>query len=89
MKLCDQLRCHRGYPWIRIAMIIIIMIVLIHCRRVPTQPIVGNFTQKKELLTPNYKKELHLFQTMNPADQVEYLHLSRDQKLVKYGNKLL
>jgi hypothetical protein len=36
-----------------------------------------------------YEKELHLFQSMSSSEQVEYLNLSRDNKLVKYGNKLL
>ena len=51
--------------------------------------IVDFFAQKKENFNPNYIKELNLFQSMSPNAQQEYLNMSKDEKLVKYGHSLM
>lgn len=47
------------------------------------------FTQQKETFFPKYDKELDLFKSMDMNEQQEYLDLTREIKLVKYGSKLL
>lgn len=40
-------------------------------------------------IDPSYEKELNLFKNLKMEEQQEYLGLSRDLKLAKYGNKLI
>jgi hypothetical protein len=42
-----------------------------------------------ESANPLYEKEFALFQSMNKSQRVTYLNLSRDDKMAKYGSKLL
>lgn len=51
--------------------------------------IVDPFTQKKEGFSPQYEKELGLFKSMNFDEQQQYLNLSREQKLAKYGSEIM
>ncbi len=44
--------------------------------------------KQKSNFTVQYDKELELFKSLNSNEQAEYLELSRDQKIVKYGTKL-
>lgn len=36
-----------------------------------------------------YQKELHLFSNLNKEDQQEYLAMSKDEKIAKYGKELI
>ena len=45
--------------------------------------------KNKESYSPKYDKELELFQKMNSKEQQEYLNLSRDAKMIKYGGQLV
>lgn len=47
------------------------------------------FTQKKEGFSPQYEKELELFKSMNFNEQQQYLDLTREQKLAKYGGQIM
>jgi hypothetical protein len=42
-----------------------------------------------ESANPLYEKEFTLFQSMNKSQQAAYLNLSRDDKIAKFGSKLL
>lgn len=44
------------------------------------------FTQESQ--HPKYENEVELFKAMSIKEQQEYLDLSRDEKLIKYGSKL-
>jgi len=36
----------------------------------------------------SYKAELELFKSMQPDEQVQYINMSRDEKLAIYGSRL-
>jgi hypothetical protein len=70
-----------------IALIIGLLIGLIVSHK-SCHKVVSGFASGRKI-SPQYEKELRLFKSMSSSEQVEYLNLSRDNKLVKYGNKLL
>jgi len=46
------------------------------------------FRGKDHLVSGKYLNELDFFKTLSPQAQHEYIHMTRDQKKIKYGNKL-
>lgn len=44
---------------------------------------------KSSFGNPDYQKELSLFKNLKRQEQEEYLGLSRDLKIAKYGNRLI
>ena len=49
------------------------------------------FTIKKESFNGNnnYTKELELFKTLSPSEQEDYLASTKDEKIAKYGARLM
>lgn len=53
-------------------------------------PFIEGFNSpKRELLTPNYNKELVLFKGLSAENQHQYLEMSREEKLAMYRNDLV
>ena len=44
---------------------------------------------KSSFGNPDYQKELSLFKNLKRQEQEEYLDLSRESKIAKYGNRLI
>ena len=75
----------------KVAICVFIVLVVVVCiiRFIP-QNTKANFTSPNvESFFPMYEKELQLFDSMNSREQQEYLGMSRDVKLAKYGSKLI
>jgi hypothetical protein len=74
-------------PLLAIMAIILIVLILIGARK----PHKDSFTQSETFNAPpksGYDKELHLFKSFNSSEQQEYLNLSREDKMIKYGTLL-
>lgn len=75
-----------------IAVYFLICLVLLFGAIRPQNCILGRkdtFTSMNGCASSNYKKELILFQSMNPDEQIEYLNMSREEKIDKYHNALI
>lgn len=45
--------------------------------------------KKRVRFAPDYQKELSMFRTFSSEEQAKYLALSKDEKQIQYGSKLM
>ncbi len=75
---------HTFSKWSIFAFVAFIIYIIV---RVETTD-VEHFTQQPAAI-PKYEKELNLFKSLSTSEQEDYLGLSREDKLSKYGKQLL
>jgi hypothetical protein len=64
--------------------IVLIVLILIFTRFLTTK---SKFTQGETFFSM-YEKEVNLFKSLSPIDQQEYLGMSKNAKIAKYGERL-